>query len=169
MTENSTPPPPVTVQNAGSRFWKQRVFVSVLVGIVMTAVPLVSGWISIRKEAKGAGGTDRLWYDLMSLNHALKQFQTHHERVPESIDELKVDRENESYIPLVDPWDRPYWLERKGDTCRIGSYGRDGRPGGVGLDAERSTDNQFPAESQLTLRQYLFEINSSDVWLCGAL
>lgn len=134
----------------------------------MTAVPLISGWVSIRDIENGAGGTRQLWYELLRHGRALESFRQDHRRLPASMDELRAKSAHRDDTLFDDPWGHPYWLESVGDEGRIGSYGRDGRPGGYGLDADRTTDERFPPEARLTLWQFLFEIDSGGVWLTSA-
>lgn len=164
----STPPPPNFIQKAGTRYWSRRLVVSLFIGIAMTAVPLWSGWTTVRDIGPGPGGTKQLWLDLQILDRALKSFREKHQREPESLDELKGEFAGD-FIPTVDPWGRPYWIDRSGEVLHIGSYGRDGVPGGIGLDVDRSTANRRPAQSRVTLRQFLFELDVGEVWLAAAL
>lgn len=53
-------PPPEFSQFSGLPHWKQRLILSLLVGIVMTAVPLLSGWQSVRSPA-GVAESKRAW------------------------------------------------------------------------------------------------------------
>lgn len=39
-------------------------------------------------------------------------------------------------FPIPDPWEHMYFYENRDGTVRIGSYGRDGKPGGSGYDAD---------------------------------
>lgn len=65
-------------------------------------------------------------------------------RPPESLDVLVLpDAEGRRFsdgprAPHVDPWGRPfvYFLPTPGQPRRIVSYGRDGKPGGEGIDAD---------------------------------
>lgn len=168
MSMDAKPPPPEFSQFSGLRNWKQRLTLSLIVGIAMTAVPLISGWISVRDISGGAGGTRQLWYELLQHRRVLASFREELKRLPESMDELRTENPKSDSVSPDDPWGHPYWFERAGDEGQIGSYGRDGKPGGRGLDADRTTDEPFPPAARLTLWQYLFEIDSGGVWLTSA-
>lgn len=173
MTESPDSPDQRAVESesaprATQRRWKLRLVLSLFVGIVMTAVPLWSGWAIVRDTGPGPGGTKHLWLDLQILDRALNSFREKHQREPESLDELKGEFARD-FIPTVDPWGRPYWIDRSDEVFYVGSHGRDGVPGGAGLDADRSTVSRHPAAARITLWQFLFELDAGGVWLAAAL
>ena len=89
---------------------------------------------------------------------------------PRSIDDL-YSRTNP--CPLVDGWDRPYTFSSDGSNSLVTSYGRDGKPGGRGLDCDLTSKNPTPKEARLTFEQFLFEMHIGKVILiclgCGGI
>jgi hypothetical protein len=57
-----------------------------------------------------------------------------------------------------DVWDHPYHYRVEGNTFRVESYGRDGRPGGEGFDSDATQDTAEPFVP--TLRQFLWDENA---------
>lgn len=166
MTTQQSPPPEFS-QFSGLPHWKQRLILSLLVGIVMTAVPLLSGWQSVRSPA-GVAEPKRAWIQLVTILGFVKEFQREHNRLPTSLSEIQ-DGVGTLRRDFNDPWGHPLEFAISDNEFRVTTYGRDGQPGGVGLDADLSTDNLSPPEANLTLQQYLFEIDSGSVWLSCAL
>lgn len=90
----------------------------------------------------------KLAADLMALHFALAEYALFHDGVyPDELDELALpDESGESSFPdglPVDPWGRAYRYDPPVDpsgTPRVYTLGRDGRPGGEGLDAD--VDNE---------------------------
>lgn len=171
MTTQQSPPPEFT-EYVGLRHWKQRLILSLLVGIVMTAIPLLSGWPAVRSPSAGVAEPRRAWIQLVTILGFVKEFQREHNRLPTSISEIEGGV-GSLRRDFNDPWGRPLEFVISDNEFRVTTYGRDGQPGGIGLDADLSTDNLSPPEADLTLQQYLFEIDSGSVWLsctlCGLL
>lgn len=63
---------------------------------------------------------------------------------------------------LLDPWGHPYHYRPTGDRFELASLGRDGRSGGVGLDADVTLDGgSSPPLTRLPISQFLFETTGS--------
>ena len=72
--------------------------------------------------------------------------------------ELQLDSSGQ---PL-DPWGHPYHYRPSGDRFELASLGRDGRSGGVGLDADVTLDGgSSPPQTRLPISQFLFETTGS--------
>ena len=68
----------------------------------------------------------------------------------------------------VDGWDRPFLYSTDGEGFLVKSYGRDGKPGGIGLDCDLSTTAPRPEVSHPTLAQFLFDLPSEGIiWTCA--
>jgi hypothetical protein len=55
-----------------------------------------------------------------------------------------------------DGWGRPFLYTKSGSHYRVTSYGRDGKPGGVGWDADLTSDNPKPKAAALTVLRVAF-------------
>ncbi len=57
---------------------------------------------------------------------------------------------------VLDGWRRPFEYSTDGTNYTVTSFGRDGKPGGVGLDCDLTNINPHPASSVPTLHQFTF-------------
>lgn len=130
----------------------RRTFV-VLVGItfcLLLACVLGATWVfrTFELESRAREAVDRARYEnrkkLARLDDAVKAFETATGRLPASIDELRGPDAarwfgGEPFDALyVDAWGETFQLERVADGYRLGTLGRDGRPGGEGLDEDQT-------------------------------
>jgi general secretion pathway protein G len=88
---------------------------------------------------------ERTLRDIASVQRAVEGYRDENGALPETLRGLAPAdgphfATNEAGDP-VDFWERPldYWAD--GDQYRITSYGRDGRPGGTGLEHDLSNDD----------------------------
>lgn len=61
----------------------------------------------------------------------------------------------------LDPWGHPYQYRKTVDRFELASLGRDGRTGGVGLDADVTLDGSRPPQTRLPISQFVFETEGS--------
>jgi len=85
-------------------------------------------------------GTEaRVKMDLAAIESAMSSYRLEFRRYPDSFSDL-TDAEPEPFLPNlpIDPWGNDYFFEppQSGDEYVIGTYGRDGSPGGEGEDAD---------------------------------
>lgn len=78
---------------------------------------------------------------LRELRGAAEEFQRRRGRLPQTLEEL-TRRDPEPGAPVVldsvplDPWGREFVVGFEAGTWRIATLGRDGKPGGIGVDAD---------------------------------
>lgn len=124
---------------------KQRK-VAVVIALVLIVAVAAATWIGtiVRPELRRLqrAAASRVRVDLDALAMATEDFYVDHLRWPESTSEL-VARGVHGYSYLkqakepLDPWQRPYVMQCLADhEIRIGTFGRDGEPGGDGDDAD---------------------------------
>ena len=77
------------------------------------------------------------WDDFRDLRRAIADFTEKNGKIPDSLDELPQNPRG--YNPL-DLWGHPYQYGKTEKGYRIFSLGRDGLPGGRGLDADIEPD-----------------------------
>lgn len=65
----------------------------------------------------------------------IRDYVAAHHRLPDNLSDLPklIDNRSES---IVDGWGRPIQYEEDGQTVTLLSLGKDGRPGGAGLDTD---------------------------------
>ena len=138
---------------------RRRGFTLVEMMVVLTIIVMLVGIVSVnvvRFQARAR--TDGARIQLRQLQQALRLFYTDHGRYPTEAQGLEAlvrrpdrppvpsDYPEDGYLDSRevprDPWGRPYLYVapgRDGAPFEILTYGRDGRPGGTGEDAEIST------------------------------
>ncbi len=143
----------------------------VSLGTVLLAFALVylSAWTEMRQQI--ASGQYDAWtrYDrrgtFLFAKRALSEYASNHEGYPDSIENTP---ELEECIRL-DPWHRPYVYHKTKDGFSLLSLGRDGKPGGIGLDADFYLDEQGGPPIEPTISQFLFEAEGGGTLLVVAL
>ena len=58
----------------------------------------------------------------------------------------------------IDGWGHPMVLSTNTTNLVVISYGRDGKPGGIGLDYDLTTENPDPKEARPTFQQFLHDM-----------
>ncbi len=76
---------------------------------------------------------------------------------PEELDSSTLE------VSLIDPWRTRLIYRVEGDSYTLASLGYDGRPGGIGHDADRDSRID-PAFARPTLWQFTFELPTGTIW-----
>lgn len=153
------------------RFNVVRVCLSLFFAAVITVTTFVTAWHELR------GNTKFVQDQHATLNalHRLKGYlEKHHQRTkdyPETLNELSLPDEDPfvrvaaSGYP-VDAWGNDYQFRVTDQTFELSSLGRDGRPGGLGLDADldhRQSTFDSTEEMRLTFQQFATDIDTSRI------
>ena len=118
--------------------------------VVMVIIGLLAGFVAPRYFAQvGKSQVKAARAQITSLEQALDQFRLDVGRYPtteEGLDALNAAPASVAgwggpYLKKVvpaDPWGRPYLYKQPGTNAELdlSSFGRDGRPGGTGEDAD---------------------------------
>ncbi len=95
--------------------------------------------------------------DLNRLGNEIEEYRQIRGKLPEKLQDLEIV--DEGVFPkneagqAIDIWNNPYQYEVKDGNYQLFSFGRDGKPGGVGLDADQyagQTRLPFPTLAQFT-------------------
>ena len=136
-----------------------RFLIAAGVWVIISGVSL---WVSWQQSNDSAG-----WYEqhktqkqLEAMGQAISVFQQRNHFAPTNFVQLQV-MTNEvlgmQYLfgmGFTDGWERPFIFTNEGINCLIISYGRDGKPGGDGVDHDLTTAEQAPAGSAPTFGQF---------------
>lgn len=137
-------PPPDNSSPAHRRRRKLRLALAIVGGVVVIA-PIALIVIEKTSTFRCPKQVDMARGDIERLLSEVDKFTLDNGgKPPESLDVLVLpDAEGRRFTdgpwaPHVDPWGRPfvYFLPAPGQPRRIVSYGRDGKPGGWGEDAD---------------------------------
>jgi general secretion pathway protein G len=141
---------------AATAYFLYRLGVGILIGMIVASISILVGW----EDAKNLSFADEQQYatrsTLAAIQDAIRQYQKNFGALPKSLAEVP---EITNTVPTqlgqpVDGWKRPLMYSTTGTQWVVQSYGRDGRPGGVGLDGDLSSDAPYPKSANLTLGQF---------------
>ena len=129
-----------------------RIITSCLFGLAVTLLALLAS-VDSTVDIVGTGRHYTL-FKMHMIKQAIGEYQTEKRTLPPSLDALHIilgsDRE--------DSWNRPIIYTKAGTRYTLTSYGMDGKPGGVGLDADFTLDTPRPRGSRVTFSQYLMYV-----------
>ena len=100
-----------------------------------------------------AGRLTMMKNDFLRIRIALSDFNRQHDRYPQSLDDLPDFKD----WRLRDRWKHPYHYSRTETGFRLLSLGRDGKPGGLGLDADIDSEVENTIRIDPTFSQFLWE------------
>ena len=118
---------------------------------------------------------DRTRYKLKELNELAQKYRRQKGHWPASIADMDYDwvdtpRQDRE---IRDGWRRPIIYERRGSSYRAVSYGADGKPGGVSLNCDLSSDDLNPPEAKVPPLEILLDpslgLMKEVALICGAL
>jgi len=139
-----------------------RVAISTNVGLLVAVIACLAAWRDI-------GGRINFWPEglatrraLDELNSLIEAYQRDAKTLPPSLADLRrvqgvyaTFKFDENGSPL-DGWGRPFTYSVDGTNYVIMSYGRDGKPGGVGTNHDLSNLARSSREADPTFAQFLF-------------
>lgn len=139
----------------------------------MFVITVLASWISSgTMQYSHSRDVRTLQYHFGSIARSLNDYHKTHGSWPPSLSDpsFQLPNGDDSY-ELKDPWNRSILYTVEGDGFRLSSVGRDGVPGGSGLDADwswHSSDAEpyrsplyNTPDTQLPLRQFLFDTPST--------
>jgi uncharacterized membrane protein (DUF441 family) len=142
---------------------RTRFLIASMAALTVLSIAIAVAWLGARGDYPEEQSST--WHRLGFLNHAIHKFHDDTGNWPSSLQEL-ADKRYESESDLVDRWGRPFLYTVDGNSLELLSLGRDGEPGGIGVDADLSgwsavPDSPpgrviFPPEASVTFRQFLF-------------
>lgn len=134
------------------------VVLSVLIGGLVWLFTTFIAWQNVRNSD---GARPKQWETqnviMADVNEAILNYENTTGLLPQSLDDLKETSPDkfDANGAWVDAWKRPLTSLFDGTWLRVTSYGRDGKPGGVGLDHDLNNIDPEPLEARLTYSQFL--------------
>ena len=152
------------------RSWLSRFVGAVVLAAAAYGLAWVSAWLQARDAMFADLGRNVTERNLRFVDAALKDLVLNGKPLPKqlTIDELpllsgtsQVDDQGRA----VDGWNHPLLYQVEGNTFTITSLGRDGRPGGVGVDCDRTNSQVNPPEARIPFGQFWRVLASPQVVL----
>ena len=146
----------------------RRILLSLAFALLMTATAYLCAWFNLRATGSFSYPYHYAQMDFKHLSAEIEDFSQENGRLPESLSEIPnvsevvFQRESKGNQPL-DRWGNPYVYQVAGNEYELLSHGRDGKPGGVGLDADL-----HPGETNTwsaTFQQFTFEMPTGGIKL----
>jgi len=176
--------PPELKARKGSLFPRDHLLIhgliAILVALVIFGISLKTAW---RQSSHSIGWNEQRLTEhvLRNIGDAVIAYQQASNACPESFEQLeqfglhspafKDAFEYSNYS--VDGWKRPFIFSKEGTNCIAISYGRDGKPGGVGIDCDLTTLRPLPKESMPTFEQFWTNERMREVivwcFICGVM
>ena len=128
--------------------WPTRVALCVLTAIFIAGTAYICAWLTYRGEFSQRNDLIITRLMLRKLGVAIEEHKEKTGSLPLILMDLDIVKDEavimgDTGLP-VDRWRRPIHYEIKGGLYKLYSLGRDGKPGGVGLDADLFADNDDP-------------------------
>lgn len=138
-----------------------RVLIAVGAGYLVAVIASIAAWLPMRFMPNFGPKVLSTSHVLRDIKQTIDDYQRDANSLPQSLAELRPlyrgdDRLtwDEQSNPL-DAWGRPLVYSVDGPNFVLSSFGRDGKPGGVGLDADLIIGRGEPKEFQVPFRQFI--------------
>ncbi len=133
------------------KLWYFKLILSLLVGLVSAAAGCLTGIYSLRQPHSWVCLPQRstVWPKMRNLAQYLAEYKEEQGGYPLNLDDMtsrwtyngKPLKQSNIDHRIRDGWENPMVYSSDGKTWELLSYGADGKPGGIGLDADiRKTD-----------------------------
>jgi len=138
------------------RTLKSQLLAALLSGAAVFAVLQVSAWSTCRDMRNVCPRQDDTRRIFHIVSGHLEEHRKQHGTLPESLAGIA---DLPAYLSpngrAVDAWGRPLRYQPRGEAYDLSSLGRDGKPGGLGLDADLYHEDPTRDLTAPTFRQWL--------------
>jgi len=153
--------------------WALSLAIGGAAGFAVTLIAFVAVWRNVVQTTNTSPPPFRMYinvcvsqshtqWTLEDLAQAIPAYQQRTNALPATLDDLRTLEDSDRFgfegTPgLLDGWRRPFKYVTDGTTYTVTSLGRDGRPGGVGLDCDLTLVTPRPPSAAVTFSQFLFD------------
>lgn len=134
-----------------------RIAYALVAGAAVSATAYLCAWQQLRGETRLRPPIAKEELSLGRLQSWIDGFQEQHQRLPEHLSEVIPAEDRFQAVSNGDVTDDAgfvYQYRRNPDGYELCSLGADGRPGGIGLDADWYIDGRNRESIRMTLRQF---------------
>ncbi len=149
---------------------KMRLLLASVTAFLVFVITYLASWVAIgNATAMDYQPIVRTEGTMHFIHSALLEFEKANGEYPESLEELAGLELEYGIFPSDDPyvlrdgWAHPLCYVKTNGEFVLNSFGRDGKPGGVGLDADIYLGKPAGSETRLPLSQFLFQTPGSGV------
>lgn len=148
-----------------------RIMISSFVGVVVAIIAILVAWQNLVDTRHVRPYQWTTQSQIRNVDEAVQEYRQATDAMPNSLDDIRTLVDAGLFFPqdeeLLDAWERPFVYSTDGTNYTLISYGRDGKPGGVGLDCDLSNIVPAPPASTPTFLQFLFGKPASGMtWSC---
>jgi hypothetical protein len=150
----------------GGRQWARRIGIAFLVGATLAATAILAAW----REFAQSNLINRQVFvrgDLERMRNVLETYLNDNGTLPPKLPEPSEAKwvvfRTDGNDSAVDGWGHPLIYEHDGNSFNVITLGRDGKPGGAGLDCDLSTTAPQPPGSFPTLEQFVCEMSTGEI------
>lgn len=150
-----------------------RIGIALLVGLIVCGIAIVEAYDSLCGESYRFGSPQSTtFYFLNVIPGAICSYQDKYDTLPASLEDLKKFDEvgllrYDENGKVCDGWGRPFLYTVDGTRYVVTSYGKDGKPGGTGMDCDLSTIKLWPRGAVPTFLEFFFDMKTGGItWSC---
>jgi hypothetical protein len=137
-----------------------RIFlISLGIGVVSFILGVVAGYYSVGQDLTNypelRPARAETLFSMQNLSKEIVTYQKAHGKLPKTLDDLPQPNSTSPIRYKEDCWGRPFVFQKLGDHFVLTSYGKDGKPGGEGWDADITASMNHREVPPVTFAQYL--------------
>ena len=139
-----------------------RVVISTTVRALVAAIGVVVAWRDVGNMDQVRSEQRATRQAIHDIERAVQRLREANKALPQSLEELRgpggeylLQFKRDAQGKPLDGWGRPFLYSVEGGEYVVTSLGRDGQPGGIGLDCDLSNLKEWPKEAAPTLWQVL--------------
>ncbi|MCL2348654.1 MAG: hypothetical protein FWC50_10395 [Planctomycetaceae bacterium] len=137
-----------------------RLFIALVVALIVTGSAFWSGYATLRSPAGWVGDRRFVSSRIENIQEDLTKYHKEHEAYPETLRELYDGCSDDEYNDRITIYRYPVSYQRTDTGWQITVFGADGKPGGIGLDADLVVTNEMEYE-QIVRELYSGKYNAT--------
>jgi len=162
------------------KYLSLRFLIAICVWLAVSGISIYVAWQNTNHQT--VNGWDEKWitsHQLKNMGQAVIVFRGKFNFNPTNFEQLQKMTNEVPEMDMwfhegfTDGWHHPFIFSDENKNCLVISYGRDGKPGGKGIDCDLTSDNPYPNEASPTFSQFWnnkrFEGMIDWSFICGGL